>query len=158
MGRLKMRSMADTYSSISIHFVFSTRHRTPWLGKEIRPRIWAFMGGIARENKMVALEIGGVADHVHLLLSMPPSLSPAQAMQRIKGGSSLWIKETFRGLGDFAWQSGYGAFSVGASQIDATARYIREQERHHGKKSFQEEYLTFLKRYGVLYEEARLWE
>ena len=77
MGRLKIQFMADTYSSLTIHFVFSTRNRSPWLGKEIRPRVWAFMGGIARESRMVAIEIGGVADHVHLLLSMPPSLAPS---------------------------------------------------------------------------------
>jgi len=150
--------MADTYSALNIHFVFSTKNRTPWLDKDVRPRVWAFMGGIARENGMVPIQIGGVSDHVHLLVRMPPSISPSQAMQRIKGGSSLWIKETFSKLGDFAWQSGYGAFSLGASQIDATVRYILDQENHHAKKTFQEEYLVFLKRYGVRYEEKHLWD
>jgi putative transposase len=150
--------MADTYASIAIHFVFSTRNRRPWLGKDIRPRVWAFMGGIARQNGMVAMDIGGVADHVHLLLSMPPSLAPSHAMQRIKSGSSLWIKETFSTLSDFAWQSGYGAFSVSQSQIDATVSYIRQQENHHAIKSFQEEYLAFLERHGVHYEVSRLWD
>jgi putative transposase len=149
--------MPETYHALTIHFVFSTAQRTPFLRKEIRPRLWAFMGGIARENKMYPIQIGGVADHVHLLLSMPTSLSPAQAMQRIKGGSSVWLKDRFEGFSQFSWQSGYGAFSVGASQIEATVNYILNQETHHEKRTFQDEYEAFLKRNGVSFEKGGLF-
>lgn len=116
------------------------------------------MGGIARENRMKAVQIGGTEDHVHMLVSMPPSLAPSEAMQRIKGASSAWIKQTFEGLEAFAWQAGYGAFTVGASQVEATVRYILNQETHHANKSFHDEYLAFLERHGVAYDKGRLWD
>lgn len=150
--------MANTYSSLNIHYVFSTKNRESWRDQAIRERLWAFMGGIARENGMVAQCIGGVADHVHLLISMPPVLSPSQAMQRIKGGSAVWIKQTFPKMIRFAWQSGYGAFSVSVSHIADTRRYIQNQEKHHRKTTFKEEYLAFLKRHEVDYDEKYLWD
>ena len=106
---------------------------------------------------MIARCIGGVADHVHLLLSMPASASPAQAMQQIKGGSSLWLHKTFSELRDFSWQEGYGAFSVSVSQLPETIAYIANQKAHHRKKTFQEEYLAFLKKHEVNYDERYLW-
>lgn len=116
------------------------------------------MGGIARENGMVARCVGGVADHVHLLISMPTSLSPSQAMQRIKGGSSAWIKQTFPQRSDFAWQVGYGAFSVSMSHLPETVRYIQNQEARHRKTTFKDEYLAFLARNKVEYDEKYLWD
>jgi putative transposase len=99
--------MANTYSSLHYHVVFSTKNRQPFLGEAIRERVFAYLGGIARENKMTALEIGGVADHVHLLLSIPASLAVSKAIQLIKGGSSHWLKDAFSDMTDFAWQDGY---------------------------------------------------
>jgi len=116
------------------------------------------MGGIARENGMKARCIGGIADHVHLLVSIPTTLSIAKAIQLIKGGASAWIHETFPEMQDFAWQEGYGAFSVGVSQLAETIAYIENQEEHHRHKSFQEEYLAFLKRHEITYDEKYLWE
>ena len=155
---MKLVAMANTYSSINIHYVFSTKNREPLIAGEMKERLWAFMGGIARENQMKALRIGGMADHVHLLVSMPATLSIAKGIQLIKGGSSAWVKETFPKMGYFAWQEGYGAFSVSVSQLADTIAYIENQEEHHRIKTFQEEYLAFLNRHEIAYNEKYLWD
>jgi REP element-mobilizing transposase RayT len=115
------------------------------------------MGGIARENKMQALAIGGIEDHIHLLLSLPSTLDIAKAMQSIKGGSSKWVHDTFPQRKDFAWQEGYGAFSIGISQIEDTKRYIANQREHHRTKTFQEEYVAFLEKHGIEYDPRYVW-
>jgi len=115
------------------------------------------MGGIAREHGMKTLAIGGVEDHVHFLLSLPTSISLAKAIQLIKGGSSKWVHDSFPEHRDFSWQEGYGAFSIGISQRDDTVSYIRSQAEHHRKKTFQEEFVAFLKRHGIEYDERYLW-
>jgi putative transposase len=150
--------MADTFFSLNVHCVFSTKNREPLLIGEIKDRVWAFMGGIAKQNKITPLCIGGVADHVHLLISLPTTLSVAKAVQIIKGGSSTWVHGAFIPLQHFAWQSGYGAFTVSASHIGETIRYIRNQEDHHRLKSFQEEYVAFLKKHGIQFDERYLWD
>jgi len=111
------------------------------------------MGGIARDNKIKAIAIGGVEDHAHLLLSMPATISLSRAVQLIKGGSSRWIHETMPSFRDFAWQEGYSAFSVGIAAVDDTIAYIQRQAEHHRKKSFEEELLQFLTRHGIEYDE-----
>jgi putative transposase len=146
-------SMANTYTSVNIHYVFSTKNRAPLIVGNMRDRLWAFMGGIARENQMKARCIGGIEDHVHLLVSMPTTLSIAKGIQLIKGGSSAWVHETFPEMVHFAWQEGYGAFSVSMSHFDETVAYIKNQEEHHRHKSFQEEYLVFLKKHEIAYNE-----
>ena len=151
-------AMANTYASINIHYVFSTKNREPVLFGETRERLWAFMGGIARENKMKAQAIGGVADHIHLLIALPPALSISKAVQIIKGSSSLWIHQTFPKLRGFAWQEGYGAFTVSVSHLKETIAYINNQEEHHRTKGFKEEYLAFLKRHAIDYQEKYLWD
>ena len=110
------------------------------------------MGGIARENAMTALGVGGTANHAHVLLALPATIRIAQAMQLIKGGSSLWLHETFPSLSGFAWQEGYAAFSVSASRIDETIWYIQQQDEHHRTMSFEEEFKRFLERHGVEYD------
>ena len=150
--------MANTYASIAIHCVFSTKNREPIISSDMQERLWAFMGGIARENGMKAMAIGGTSDHVHLLLSLPPTLAVSKAVQAIKGGSSAWIHHTFLGKSGFAWQEGYGAFSVSKSHIEETIAYIKNQAEHHRVKSFQEEYLAFLKKHEVPYDERYLWD
>ena len=151
-------AMANTYTSLNIHYVFSTKRRAPIIGENLRERLWAFMGGIARENQMRARCIGGMADHVHLLVSMPAILSISKGIQLIKGGASVWVHETFPEMRDFAWQEGYGAFSVSVSHLDDTIAYIDNQEEHHRHKSFQEEYLAFLKKHGIDYDEKYVWD
>jgi putative transposase len=125
-----------SFNSCLMHCVFSTKERRPWLTPAIRERLWPYLGGIARENDMKALAIGGVADHVHLLLSLPATLSVSKAMQLLKGNSSKWLRETFLELRPqgFAWQEGFGAFSIGVSGVEDTIHYIQTQENITGRK------------------------
>ncbi|HEV7925668.1 MAG TPA: IS200/IS605 family transposase [Verrucomicrobiae bacterium] len=137
--------------------VFSTKDRQPLITAALRERLWPFLGGIARNNKMKAIEIGGVEDHVHLLLSIPSTVSIAKALQLIKGGSSKWVHETFPEYRLFEWQEKYGAFSVSVSQLDNIIEYIKNQQEHHRKMTFQEEFLALLKKHRVEFDEAYLW-
>ncbi len=130
-----------------MHFAFSTKERRPLIKPEMQPRIWEFMGGIARENGAVALAIGGIEDHVHLLLSLSANTSIAKVMQEVKAGSSKFMHETF--TRDFAWQDGYGAFSIGASQREHTIAYIANQREHHKRRPFEEEFRALCRLYGV---------
>jgi REP element-mobilizing transposase RayT len=149
--------MSHTYTSTLIHCVFSTKERHKTMTPEIKERLWAYMGGIARENKIKALAMGGIDDHVHLLLSLPATMPVSKAIQLIKGGSSKWVHETFVNRKRFAWQEGYGAFSIGISQVDETISYIQSQPVHHGKRSFQDEYRQFLEKHGIEYDERYVW-
>ena len=147
-----------SYISSYFHCVFSTKERRPLITPELRERLWPFLGGIARQNQMKAIEVGGVEDHVHLLLSLPATMPVAKAMQLIKGGSSKWIHETFPAQREFAWQEEYGAFSVSVSQLDKTIEYIKGQPEHHRKMTFQEEFLVLLKKHLIEYDEQYLWK
>ena len=148
--------MANTYTSLHYHIAFSTKNRQPFLDEQIRERLFAHLGGIARENAMNTLEIGGVADHLHLLLSIHASLPLSKAIQLVKGGSSHWLKATFPKMIDFAWQDGYAAFTVSWSQLDDVRAYIRSQPEHHRTKTFVEEHRTFLARHRIEYDERYL--
>ena len=149
--------MAHSYISLYVHYIFSTKHRQKIIKPELEERLWPYKGGIARENKMKALAIGGIEDHVHLFLSLPSTLSISKAIQLIKGGSSTWVSKTFHEFKDFQWQEGYGAFSISQSHIDRTIHYINNQKEHHKKKTFKEEYLAILKKHGIEYDEQYLW-
>ena len=149
--------MANSYSSLFVHVIFSTHNREPVLTSEFRNRLWAYMGGIARTNRFSAIEIGGSIDHAHMLIKVPAILPIAKAVQLIKGGSSKWVHENIPPLPSFKWQEGYGAFSVGASQVNDVIKYIVGQNEHHRKKTFQEEYLAFLKEYSIEYDEKCVW-
>ncbi len=150
--------MSHTYSNILLHYIFSTHGREKILSPEIRQRLWPYMAGIALENKMKAIAVGGTADHAHLLLSLPTTMASAKAIQLIKAGSSKWISETLPGFRNFQWQVGYGVFSVDGTQMQAILEYIRNQEEHHRLRTFQEEYVGFLKEYGIIYDEKYLWD
>jgi putative transposase len=136
-----------------MHCVFSTKERRPLLTAIIRERLWPYLGGIARANDMKALAVGGAADHAHLLLSLPPTLSVSKAMQLLKGNCSKWLRETFPELRqhDFAWQEGFGTYSIGISGVADTTHYIEKQEEHHLQRSFREELEMFLKKHGCDY-------
>ena len=121
--------MANTYTSLHYHLVFSTKNRERWIMPEIEQRIWAYLGGIAKENKFHPIQIGGVEDHIHVLLGAPASAAPSKIAQMIKGGSSAWIHETFPHLQGFAWQDGYGAFTVSKSSVEDVANYIRNHRQ-----------------------------
>lgn len=150
--------MANTYTSLHYHLVFSTKNREPWIAPEIEQRIWAYLGGIAKENKMTPVQIGGVEDHVHVLLGASPTLAPSKIAQLIKGGSSGWIHDTFAEMKGFAWQDGYGAFTVSRSNVEEVAAYIRGQREHHRRRTFQEEYLALLQKHGIEYDERYVWD
>jgi putative transposase len=149
--------MSHSYTSALFHCVFSTKERRPIIHADLQSRLWPYMGGVARENNIKALAIGGVQDHVHLLLSLPSTITVAKAMQLIKGGSSKWIHDEFPVHKDFAWQEGYGAFSIGVAQVDDTKRYIGNQAEHHRTKTYQEEFLAFLERHGIDYDPRYIW-
>jgi putative transposase len=144
--------MSHSYVSNLMHCTFSTKNRYPAIDSELESRLWPYLGGIAKENRMKALAIGGTADHVHALLSLPGMMSFAKAVQLIKGGSSKWIHDTFSNQKRFAWQEGYGAFSVSASQVPKTIAYINNQDEHHRKKSFEEEFLELLNKHGIEFD------
>jgi putative transposase len=148
--------MANTYTSLHYHVVFSTKNRQVFLVEAVRERLFAYLGGIARENEMNALEVGGVADHVHLLLSISAPLAVSKAIQLVKGGSSHWLKETFPNMINFAWQDGYAAFTVSQSQLSDVQGYIRSQPEHHRTKTFVEEYRAVLARHRIEYDERYL--
>jgi REP element-mobilizing transposase RayT len=136
-----------SYVSNLVHLVFSTKDRSPMLKPEFQERVWVFIGGIARENEMKALRIGGIQDHIHALLSIPSTMPIAKAVQLVKAGSSKMIRETF--APSFEWQEGYGAFTIGISQVDDTVRYIANQAEHHAKRSSQEEFEAILRKHGI---------
>ena len=148
--------MANTYTSLYYHIVFSTKNRTAYLKAEIENRIWAYIGGVARAHKIVALQVGGVEDHIHALVKSPPNVSISQIAQFLKGDSSKWIHEKFPELRGFAWQDGYGAFAVSKSDVDAVIRYIRDQREHHVGTGFGEEYSSLLRVNGVECDERYL--
>jgi putative transposase len=141
--------MAHTFSRNHIHLVFSTKDRRKTIRKELQPRLWAYLAGICKNQGMVTLAIGGTENHVHILLHLPPKLALANAVLLLKANSSKWM--TGQGKG-FAWQEGYGAFSVSSSNLDQVSRYIQNQEAHHRKAGFEEEFRALLGKHGVEYD------
>lgn len=145
-----------TFTSCYLHCVWSTKERRRLITPELQLRLWPYLGGIARANKMTAIEIGGMEDHVHVLLTLPLTFSISKAMQLLKGNSSKWIRETFLDQSAFEWQEGYGAFSIGVSGIETTVDYIKRQAEHHHKRSFKDEFIEFLKKHNQSYDETML--
>ncbi len=150
--------MPHSIISQLMHCVFSTKERRPFITPEIQPRLFQYIGGIARENKMKLLSAGGVDDHIHLLLSFPSTINVAKGMQLIKGNSSKWIHETFPEQRFFSWQQGYGAFSISISDVERTVEYINHQPEHHKKMDFKTEFLAFMKKHGLEYDERYIFD
>lgn len=148
--------MSHTYASNRIHVVFSTKDRKKILTDDLQPKLWAYMKGIARNHGFEAIKIGGVADHIHALLVVPPAIALAKAVQAIKRCSSKWLNDTGGPSSNFAWQEGYGAFSVSASQTDEVVAYIENQRAHHAKRNYEEEFIGLLERYGIAYDAAHV--
>ena len=139
--------MAHTYASNFIHCVFSTKDRCPLIPAARTTELYAYLGGIARGEGFSLISAGGTANHIHLLFDLPASCSLAQAVQKLKGSSSKWM-----GLG-FSWQEGYGAFSVSSSQVPVVKRYIQNQEEHHRRRDFEQEFVVLLRNCGIEYDE-----
>ena len=150
--------MANTFTSLHYHVIFSTKHREPWIAHDQQERLWAYLGDIALQNQLKALLIGGMEDHIHILMGLPPTITVSEALKRIKGGSSGWVKENLPGCHAFGWQDGYAAFAVSKSQLGEVEDYIRKQREHHRLKTFQEEYRAFLDRHEIVYDERYLWD
>ena len=149
--------MAHTFTSLLTHTVFSTSERRPFLAEAMRPDAHAYIGGILRQLRAVPIAIGGTPDHVHLLIRLPADLALADCLRVIKTNFSRWIKERWPDRRLFSWQSGYGAFTVSESNRGAVIRYIQDQEQHHRRISFQEEFLALLKKHGVEYDQRYVW-
>jgi len=150
--------MANTYTALHYHVVFSTKNREPWITTEHEQRIWSYLGGIARENDIKPLMIGGIENHVHLLLGIPAALAVSKAVQMIKGGSSAWIKEMLPGMKGFGWQDGYGAFTVSKSLVPEVTRYVSEQRQHHQGRTFEQEYRSLLERHEIKFDERYMFD
>lgn len=150
--------MSQSLSRILLHLVFSTKNREPWLDSDLRPRAFAYLAEIGRDMGCTVHRVGGVADHIHMAMELPRTMTVADFVKKVKAASSVWIKDHGRHHEGFSWQAGYGVFSLGASQLQSLTDYIDQQEEHHRMKGFQEEYLEFLGKYGVAYDERYLWE
>ena len=149
--------MTNTYTNLFFHVVFSVKERRSLLSVELREQLYPYMNGIAKNKKFQIISIGGTDDHVHLLLWLPPDISLSKSIQFIKGGSSKWIHDNFVDLKVFFWQEGYGAFTVSNSQMDVVKKYILNQELHHKKMDFEEEYRELLKRNNIEFDERYLF-
>ncbi|MFO0818702.1 MAG: IS200/IS605 family transposase [Pirellulales bacterium] len=149
--------MGRTHTKLDYHVVFSTKSRVLWISEAIECRVWEYLGGIAKRYGMHPYRIGGVEDHVHLALGIPPTLAVSRALQLLKGGSSRWIGESFPKLREFAWQDGYGAFTVSKSILPSVENYILQQRQHHQKQTFQDEFRELLTKHGIAYVDQYLW-
>ena len=145
--------MANTYSQIFIHLVSAVKYRDGVISASWRQRLHQYMVAMVQKRGHKVYAIGGMSDHVHLLVSMSPNQSVSELVLELKRASSVWINEQRLVVGKFAWQEGYGAFSYGKSQIDGVVNYIKHQEEHHRKKTFKEEYMEFLEIFGVQYDD-----
>ena len=150
--------MPQSLSRVILHIVFSTKNREPWLSSDIRPRIHAYLATVCRDIGSDAPEVGGVADHVHIVATIPRTVSQAEMIEKIKKSSSKWIKGIDTRYRGFFWQRGYSAFSVSLSQLNAVLQYVRTQEEHHRTRTFQEEYRELVRKHGVEFDEKYVWD
>jgi putative transposase len=151
--------MSQSLAKIVVHAVFSTKERRPFLRDiSLRTELHSFIGGILNGRDCQSIIVGGVEDHVHLLCTLSRTCDAASLIKEVKRSSALWLKTKSPDLGNFAWQNGYGIFSIGVSQIETARRYIAEQEERHRKVSFQDEYRQLLRRYTIEFEERYVWD
>ena len=150
--------MPQSLDKILLHIIFSTKDREPSLDPSVRPSIHAYLATVVRNATCGCPRAGGTSDHVHLAIQLSRTMAVANLVEKVKTSSSKWLKDQSPGLRGFAWQRGYGVFSVGPSDLDALIRYIDGQEEHHQKWTFQEEYRAFLKKYEIDYDERYVWD
>jgi len=153
-----MGVMPQSLSRVILHIIFSTRNREPWIDLAIRPRMHAYLATICRDLGAQALRVDGVADHVHIVTTLPRTLSQAEMIEQVKKTSSKWIKILDPRYRGFFWQRGYGAFSVSVSQLDTVLQYLQTQDEHHRTRTFQEEYRELLRRHGIEFDEQYVWD
>lgn len=149
--------MSHTYTRLLYHIVFSTKGRHPLITDDWRADLHSYLGGIVRNTEGKATSIGGVADHVHILASIPAKLSISDAVRTIKSNSSKWVHET-KSILTFQWQEGYSAFTVSESRCETVKRYIVNQEEHHRRKPYQVELVALLRKHGIEFNESELWD
>jgi putative transposase len=150
--------MAQSLSKVVLHIIFSTKDRESWLDSDVRPRMHAYLAAVCRDLGAQLVRVGGVADHVHIVTTLPRTLSQAQMIERIKKVSSKWIKTLDARYRGFFWQRGYGALSVSPSQLDAVLQYVDTQQEHHRTRTFQDEYRELLRRHGIDFDERYVWD
>jgi REP element-mobilizing transposase RayT len=150
--------MAHSYTNLLYHIVFATKGRTEWIDEALRPRLWAHLGKRISDEGGIALTINGIADHVHILAKLPPDKSVSQVLSNIKSRSSGWIHRTRADLATFAWQTGYGAFTLGPAQVPDVKRYIEKQEEHHRREPYDHELRIMLRLAGLDVDDKFYWE
>ena len=150
--------MAGKYLSLLVHFTWSTAGREPWIEADMRDDLYSYIGGIMKNKNAKLLSAGGMSDHIHLYASMPSTISIADFVNAVKSNSSRWIHESSSRLLGFAWQEGYGAFSVSKSEEGKVVRYISNQEEHHRKRTFKEELIGLLDKHGIAYDKRYIWQ
>lgn len=151
--------MPQSLSAVYLHLVFSTKERRPFLDHPVlRSEMQAYLGGVSRQLDCPAIIVGGVLDHVHVLARYGRTITQADWVKELKRASSLWVKDRHTGLADFAWQSGYGVFSVSVSNLDAVREYVAHQEEHHRKSTFQDGFRALLRKHGMEWDEQYVWD
>ena len=149
--------MPQSFGSLHCHLVFSTKHRLPQINADLQPRLFEYIGGILRNHASCLVAAGGMPDHVHLLTSLGRTISVADAVRVIKTNSSRWLHDELA-LRDFHWQDGYGAFAVSYSNVDSVKAYLANQEQHHRRQSYQEEFLELLRRHELTWDDRYVWD
>jgi putative transposase len=148
------QSLAQNY----IHLVFSTKNRHPYIKPPYEQELHAYLGGICKELECPALKVGGYTDHIHILLKLSKKVALMTLVEKVKSHSSKWLKTKGPSLENFYWQDGYGAFSVNPTEVEKVTTYIENQHTHHSTRTFQSEYLAFLKKYKIEFDEKYLWD
>ncbi len=150
--------MPQSLVSLHLHVVFSTKHREPLITPDLAPRLYGYVGGIVCETGSVLIAAGGMPDHIHLLVSLGRQACVADLVRDVKANSSRWVHDTFPDRSRFAWQAGYGAFAVSISMVGRVRGYIANQEEHHRRRTFQDEFREFLKAHGIEWDERYVWD
>ncbi len=150
--------MAHTFYQHCYHLIWSTKDRRPIILEEHKTRIFEYLGGSFQTLGCTSLQVGGMSDHIHILAAIPPKLAVSEIIRDVKVGSSKWINSSLPNIKGFAWQEGFGSFSVSSSQKQAVVRYILNQEKHHKAKSFKDEFIEFLNLHEIQYDEKYLWK
>jgi len=149
--------MSQSLSKLYVHIVFHTKYNQDLIKADVEDELYAYLGGILKANKCVPIAINGIENHIHILCIQSKNITLANLLEELKRNSSRWIKTKGTMYVDFAWQGGYGAFSVSQSKVDVVKRYIENQKEHHASETYKEEYIRFLKEYGIDYNEEYLW-